>query len=242
MGKYLLPPFPAEYAVYSEKEKLEKTEWFYRKKQEVNSVVEKYEEECKKRMDVILKKQVEVKNLLLLFDKEEMQLLCQNTQEFKVLKTFCQIAEMEIELGEVSVLHNIHCMEDVITFYQRCIFLIRRFEFDWEEDSEMLELLKQKKVSCIALADLTCEKMIAQKVKAGCRIAECLYTNGYKREALLFIMRLEQRLPYSERKIMHFSTTLLDMGECRLAYDVLMKHQNPNEDIKELQNELSAML
>lgn len=240
--KYLIPPFPSEYAVYSEQEKFEKMEYFYKQKQEVYSVVECLEKECKKRMDAILEKQIDVKDMLLIFDKKEIQLLSQNTQDFNVLNRFCQIAEMEKALGEVSLLDNIHGMEDVVDYYQRCIFLIRRFEFDWEEDGDLLEVMSQKKVSYIALAELTCEKMIGQKVKAGCRIANYLYRNGYKREAVLFIMRLEQRLSYSEKKVMHFAMTLLDLGEHRLAYEVLMKHQNPNADIEELQNALSAML
>lgn len=242
MEKYLIPPFPEEYAIYSDQEKLEKTERFFKENQEVYSIVENLEEACKKRMDMILEKKVDVKDLLLLFDKEEMQILCQYTQKFKVLNTFCQIAEMERKLGEACVLNNIYCMDDVMDYYQKCIFLIRKFELDWEEDCELLDLMQQKKLSYITLAELTCERMITQKVKAGCRIAECLHKNGYKREAVLFIMRLEQKLPYGVRKIMNFVTTLLGMGEHRLAYEVLMKYQNPNADVEELQNTLRTML
>ena len=58
----------------------------------------------------------------------------------------------------------------------------------------------------------------------------------------MLVMRLEQMLPYSNRKVMSFAMLLLDMEEGRLAYEVLMKYQNPNEEIKQLQTELSALL
>lgn len=227
MGKYIIPPVSEE---------------IYKKKQEANAIVKNYEETCKKRMDAILEKQVDVKDLLTLFDKKEIKLLCHNTQDYRVLHRICQIAEMEKSLGETCILNSVQSMSDVLDFYQKCIFLIRRLEFDWEEDDDLLELMRQKKLSYIALAELACENIIGQKVKAGCRIADYLHRNDYKREAVLFIMRLEQKLPYSEKKVMYFAMALLDMGEYRLACEVLMKHQNPNADIKELQKTLSTML
>lgn len=227
MGKYVIPPVSKE---------------IYKKKQEANAIIECFEETCKKRMDAILEKQIDVKNLLLLFDKKEIKLLCQNTQDYSILHKMCQIAEMEKLHDEVCILNNIRSMSDVLEFYQKCIFLIRRFELDWEEEGDLSELVRQKKLSYIALAELLCENVIVQKEKAGYRIVDYLHRNGYKREAVLLIMRLEQKLPYSEKKIMYFSMALLDMGECRLAYEVLMKHQNPNADVKELQKTLSAML
>ena len=205
MGKYLIPPFSEEYETYSDREKLEKSEELYRVKQEVYTIVESLEETCKKRMDTILERQVDASNLLLVFEKKEIQLLSQNVQDYKVLNRLCQIAEMEKVLGEVSILDNIHCMDDVMNYYQRCIFLIRRFELDWDEDCSLLDLIREKKLSYVALAELICERMIAQKVKAGCRIADYLHRNGYEREAVLFIMSLEQKLPYSVRKIMNFA-------------------------------------
>ena len=240
--KYLIPPFSEEYETCSEREKMEKTELIYKTKQEVYTIVESLEEACRNRMDTILERQVDVRDLLLVFEKKEIQLLSQNVQEYNVLNRLCRIAEMEKVVGEVSVLSNIHCMDDVMDYYQKCIFLIRKFELDWEEDGALLNLIQQKKLSYISLAELIGEKMIIQKVKAGCQITDYLYRNGCQREAILFIVRLEQRLPYSVRKIMHFTTTLLNMGERRMAYEMLMKHQNPNEDVIELQNMLRTML
>ena len=242
MKKYLIPPSPGEYTNYSKQEMFEKTDDFYREIQEMYSTLESLETGCKKRLDAILEKQVEAKDLLILFEQKGIQLLCQNIFEFRVLERLCQIAEMEKALGEAGILHNIHCMDDVVAYYQKYVFLIRRFEFDWEEDDELLESVRQKKLSYIALAELICEKTIGQKVKVGCRIADYLNRNGCKREAILLIMRLEQKLPYSEKKVMHFAMTLLDMGEYRMAYEVLREHQNPSADIRKLQNELGAML
>ena len=109
-------------------------------------------------------------------------------------------------------------------------------------DNELVELVKQNEVSYICLSELIGEREVIQKVRTGCRIAEYMYKNGLSRQAVLFLMRLEQKLPYSERKIMQFTMTLLDMGEQQLAYEVLMKYQNPDEDVKNLQSELGKIL
>ena len=63
-----------------------------------------------------------------------------------------------------------------------------------------------------------------------------------RRDALFLIMYLEQKLPYGERKIMTFAMTLLELGEAQLAYEILLKFQNPDEEIIELQDALSKML
>lgn len=240
--KVLMPPIPMEYTSYSNQEKIEKTECYYKELSKVYLTIEGIEEEYKKRLDVLLEKKLKAKELLNILHKEGVQMLCNYRYEFTLLNRLCQIAEMEEVFSEPCVLQNIHSIKAAADWYQKCIFLIRRFEFDWEEDCELADLVKQREVSYICLSELVCVKDIIQKVQTGCRITAYLYRNGCPREAVLFIMRLEQKLPYSDGKVMHFAMILLDMGERKLAYEVLMKHQNPNAEIKELQSTLSKMI
>jgi len=113
---------------------------------------------------------------------------------------------------------------------------------DWEPDEELLCLVQQKEVSYVLLAELICKEWISRKIHTGCRAFTYLYENGVRREALLFLMWLEQRLPYSERKIMHFSMVLLDVGEKKIAYEILLKHQSPDREMEDLINALGEVL
>ena len=240
--KTLIPPVPKEYISYSEEEKIEKTEQYYKKVSELYSRIEGFQEECKKKMNALLETQADTKDLLAILSEEKMRMLCHYTYDFALLKRMCRIAEVEEVFKEPCVMQNICNLKDVTEWYQRCLFLVRRFEFNWEEDCELLDFIQQGKISYICLSELICDNEIIQKIQTGCRIAEYLHKNNCQREAVLFIMGLEQKLPYSERKVMHFTMTLLDMGERQLAYEVLMKHQNPNADIREMQITLSKMV
>ena len=170
------------------------------------------------------------------------QILCFYINEFSVLKSMCHIAEYEEEFREPSILQNCSSIQEAELWLQKGVFLLRRFEFGGEEEEELFRLVQEKKISYICLAEVLCMDYFVQKTLAGSKIAQYLYFNGLKREAILFLMRLEQKLPYSEKKIMTFVMTLLDMGERRLAYEVLIKYQNPNEEIKEMQEMLYKAL
>ena len=97
-------------------------------------------------------------------------------------------------------------------------------------------------MSYIWLAEIICREWIVQKIATCCRLTRYLYEHGAKREAILLLMRLEKQLPYSERKIMNFTMVLLELGEGALAYEILIKHQNPDEEIKVLQDSLANIL
>lgn len=237
-----IPPVPKEYITYSEREKIEKTEEYYQKVEKLYQRIDNSKQGYLVRADQLLKNGATVKTLFALLQEKEAQVLCHYTYEFYLLKFLCNIAETEENFSECSVLQNINNMEDVLMWHQKSVFLLRRFEMDWEENDELRILIETKRVSYIYLVELICEEWIIRKIHTGSRIAWYLFENGLKREALLLLMRLEQRLPYSERKVMIFAMTLLDMGERRLAYDTLMKYQNPGEDIRELQNALREML
>lgn len=238
----LIPPIPKEYLTYSDQEKIEKTEKYYQKIDDLYRRMDATEGDYTKRLNQLLQQDVDWKELFEILIEKEAQILCLYKYEFYVLKILCQIAEKEAAFKEPSVLQNVHSMEGAVLWYQKCVFLLRRFEFEWEEDAELLLLMQEKKLSYICLTEVICGEGIARKIHTICRVAQYLYLNGLTRDAVLLLMRMEQQLPYSERKIMTFAMTLLDLGERQLAYEILMKYQNPDKEIKELQTALSEML
>lgn len=240
--KTLIPPIPKEYIYYSVQEKIEKTEQYYDEVRALYLEIESLYEECQKSINSLLETQFGLDELAQVLEKKEVRKLCHYKYEVALLEKLYRIAQFEEAFGEPYFIRKIHNLEQVVDSYHRILFLIRRFEFCWEEDNELAELVKHNEVSYICLSELICEREIIQKVKTGCRITEYMYKNGLPRQAVLFLMRLEQKLPYSERKIMHFTMTLLDIGEQQLAYEVLMKHQNPDNDVKNLQSELGKIL
>lgn len=189
-----------------------------------------------------MKKEVSASQLCKFFEEKDTQILCRALNEFHVFRLLCRIAEEEDEFHEPCLMQNFQTMEEAVDWLQLCIFCVRDFEFDRETGSELVTLIKDKKMSYIFLAELITNNWIVQKIHTAERVALYLYENSQGREALLFLMRLEQMLPYSEEKIMIFAIALLNMGECRLAYEVLMKYQNPNEEIRQMQEELRGLL
>jgi len=238
----LIAPIPKEYLTYSDEEKIEKTENYYQKINDLYRRMDVSREEYRKRINQLMVQGATFDKLFDVLLEKEAQILCLYDYDFFILKTMCQIAEKEETLQEMPTLQKVNNMQEAVNLHQRCVFLLRRFEFDWEEDEELLLLVREQKVSYVCLAELICGEGIVRKTHTAGKVAQYLYVNGLIREALLFLMWIEKQLPYSERKIMLFSMTLLDLGERQLAYQILMKHQNPSQDVKELQVALSQML
>ena len=238
----LIPPMPMEYTEYSKGEAIEKTEEFYERIADKYKQVDVIRDEYSNKINNLLQRGVSVAQLREVFEDKGAQILCGALNEFHVLRLLCRIAEEEERFQEPSLLPNIHSMKEAVEWLQLCVFILRDFEFDREVSGELLLQVRERKWSYIFIAEIVAGGWIVQKIHATERLACYLYENGQCREALLLLMRLEQKLPYSEQKITTFAMALLDMGEHRLAYEVLMKYQNPNEDICQLQAELRALL
>ncbi len=238
----LISPVPKEYASYSNQEKIEKTEAYYRKMDDIYSRMDTFEDEYRKRIEHLLQNNADAAAINSVLTEKDAQLLCHCSYQFVVLKSFCRIAESEEYFKEPCILQNFQTMAEAVWWRHNCVFLLRRFEFDWEETDELLMFMQNEKLSYICIAEIICENWIVRKIHTASNISYYLYKNGRKREAVLLLMRLEQMLPYSEKMIMTFSMTLLDMREFRLAYEVLLKYQNPNSDIKEMQEELGRIV
>ena len=238
----LIPTVPKEYSTYSDTEKIEKTEEYYREIDVAYQKVDAFKTKYMDKVDKLLRNQVGVEALEKVLVETEAQSLCNYTNEFAVLRFICYVAKNEEVFGEESVLHNINNLEQAVSWLQESIFLLREFEFNREEEETLFLLLTQRRVSYIWLTEIICREWIVQKISIGCRLTRYLYEHGAKREAILLLMRLEKRLPYTHRKIMHFTMTLLELGEHALAYEMLIKHQRPDEDIKSLQDTLAGIL
>lgn len=237
----MIPPIPKEYITYSNQEMNRRTEIYYQKIADLYCRMDASKEEYRKRLDFLLYNNVTSVELFKVLSEKEAQILSLYEYDYYCLKVLCDIAEKEELFNEPSVLQNVHNIDDAVYWQKKCVFLLRRFEFGREEDDELLLYVRQKKVSYIFMAELICGNSIVRKVHTACVVAKFLAQNGITREAVLLLMWLEKQLPYSERLIMMFSMTLLDMGERKLAYEILMKHRKPDSDIKELQIMLAEM-
>ncbi len=238
----LIPPSPKAYKTYSDYEKIEKTEEFYEQMADTYDRLDILRPIYEEKMNNLLNNGSSYKEIINVLMEKEAQLLCPYLYPFQILKQLCDIAAIEEQFNECSVFQNVGSIEDAIQKQQKCIFLLRRLEMDWEKDEEIFTYMQRGEISYILLAELICTDSIIRKVYTGCSVAGYLDEKGLKREALLFLVWLEQRLPYSDRKIMHFAMTFLDMGDVKLAYETLSKHRNPNNDILDLQNTLRDAL
>lgn len=238
----LIPPIPKEYLTYSDYEKLEKTEKYYKKIEDLYRRMDASKNVYRDRLNCLLQNEASLNEIHKVLMEKEAQILCLYDYDFYVLKILWQVSEKEEAFKISHIIQKIRSMQEAVYLHQRCVFLLRRFEFEWEEDEELLLMMQEKKVSYIYLAELICGEGIVRKVHTAGRVAQFLYVNGKMRESLLFLMWLEKQLPYSERKIMVFTMTLLDLGERQLAYEILMKHKSPDKEIKNLQMELAKVL
>ena len=238
----LIPPIPKEYMSYSGEEAIARTEENYEKIADMYKRVDDIADDYKKKIERLLQSGASAIQLCEVFQDKDARTLCRALNEFHEVRGLCRIAEEEEAFEELSVLQNFTTMDEAVQWLQLCFFVLRDFEFDREASEELLLLVREKKLSYICLTELVLDKRIVRKIHTAERIAAYLYVNGQYREALLFLMRMEQKLPYSEKKIMAFAMALLNMGEHRLAYEVIMKFQNPNAEICQLQTELKGLL
>ena len=243
MGKAtLLGPVPKEYSTYTDIQKMEKTEIFYRQMEKIYQNVDEIKAEYFDRVEKLLKEEAGVSALKDILEEKEAWKLCDYSNVFYALRFLCRVAQLEEAFNEPNALQNIHSMNEVFSWVQESIFWVRRFEYERVTESSFFLMIQQKKISYIWLAEIICEDWIVRKVSTCCRVARYLFNCGETREAILLLMFLEKKLPYSDRKIMSFSLALLEMGEYTLAHTVLMKHQNSDEETIELQRELGMML
>ena len=233
-----ITPVPKEYIGYSDKEKIEKTEQYYRKMADLYQRIDKTKPDYMLRVNDVLQKGATRREVVEILHEKEAQILCHYSQEFYILDFVCMVAELEEAMDSFPVLSGIQSLEEMSLLHQKCVFLLRRFELDWESDEELLYMVKEKQVSYILLAELIRKEWIFRKIYTGGRVFRYLYENELKKEALQFLIWLEKRLPYDENKIVFFTNMLLDAGERRLAYEFLLKHRNPNKDIEILLSSL----
>ena len=178
----LISPGPREYSNYSEQEKRKKTEEFYREMEEIYNEIDGTKPKYLSRINGLFKEKYKVSELVAVLKEKDAQFLCAYSYDFFILRLLCNIAEMEEQFGECSVFRNVQSIEEIVNKQQKCIFLLRRFEMDWEEDEELLVLMQRGDVSYILLAELVGTDMIVRKVHTGCRVAKYLFDNGLKRE------------------------------------------------------------
>ena len=235
----LLYPVPIEYGTYIDHEKLEKTEEYFEKIGKMRETIIQNKEKYQNIIDVLLAKGTNAEELgaILPEDGELLQFCFDN--EFKILG---KIAEYEEKFNEPSVLQNFINMKEACDWLQQLIFEVRRFEFGWEEGNEFLELLKERRLSYICLAEIICKCEIIRKYVASERLVLYLFKMGWKREAILLLIWVEQMLPYNDEMIMRFTMVLLDMGERKLAYQMIMKYRSPDAYVKEMQRALAKKL
>lgn len=238
----LLSPNPKEYEKYTDRKKIIKTEELFERVERIKDNINQNKEVYRKRIDILLAKGTKAEEVAVILQEKMGYQLCNHESEFHAFKILCQIAEYEEKFKEPCVLQNFHNMEEAGNWLQQCVFELRRFEFGWEDGTEFLTLLQERKLSYICLADILCKCEIIRKYETAGRLACYLCGNGWKREAILLLIWVEQMLSYSDEKIMSFTMTLLEMGERKLAYEMLMKYRNPDVYVKEMQAALAKKL
>lgn len=142
----LISPVPKEYAFYTDNEKIEKTEAYYRKMDDIYGRLDTFEEAYKNRIERLLQNEGKAADLTNVLKEKDAQLLCYCSYEFDIIRILCRIAELEESFKEPSVLRNVHTMEEAISWRHKCVFLLRRFEFDWEETDELLMMVTSKDI------------------------------------------------------------------------------------------------
>lgn len=246
MGKgiFILPE-PKEYEIYSTEEMMAETEKMFERTTEIYAVVGREKEKYQNKINSLLQLKRKPEEVLQLLNDETGELLCAHDGEFQTFRILCHIANCEEELGEPSVFQNVTGISDSCVWFQKRVFEIRKLELEWIDDEELtklIELVSQKKISYICLAEIVHKGAIARKVQTADNLARYLHRMGVVREALLFLVWLDKLLPNGEKKVMSFTNTFLEMGQIRLAYEELLKYQNPDEPVREMQRALLGLL
>lgn len=238
--KAFIWPVSKDYAARSEQENQIKMEEAFKELEKYYYQISINEKYYREQVDALLSSGAKAGEILEILESDDGQVFCSYLYEFRLLEILCQIAEIEERRQEPWVFQNFDSIKSARAWVQQRIFDLRKFEFDWGEEyyQNLLKLISESKMSYICLAMIICKCEIIRKLETASKVTEHLYRSGKKREALLMLMWLEQMLPYSEEKIITFTATMLELGESRFAYEMLLKYQNPDENIKSLQEKL----
>lgn len=237
-------PIPKEYVNYTDEEKINKTEAYFERIKEIYGEIKEYGNAYRERINRLLQSKASMGQIAEVMLEKKFEEICYNHYDFCCNMVLCQIAIKEEAMGLPVVFHNVENMEEAVTFMQRIVFYLRRLEFDWEEEAaeELVLMLKEGQISYLCIAELICQRTTVRKFHTATRVANFLNHCGMLKEAIMILVLVEQLLPYSEEKIMSIANALLELGQLRQAYEILLKYENPNIEIKELQQLLKERL
>lgn len=242
--EYFIWPVNENFASCTEEEKRIKTENTFEELSEYYKKIEAAEYEYINKVNNVLQNGAGAKEALAILSDTMGQMICYYRYRFRLFEILCHIAEREEECGEPVVFWNFHTIDEAYEWMQQRIFELRRVELGWEETSygELPELLKNRRISHICLAQIIGECEIIRKLETANSMARYMYKRGMEKKAVSFLVWLDDILPYSEEKIMTFTMTLLEINARQLAYKEILKFREPNEEIKEMQKVLKGML
>lgn len=237
-------PIPREYENYSDEEKLMKTEAYFEHIKGLYGEIKEYGNVYRDKINQLLQKKASMGQIAEVMLEKKFEEICYNHYDFCCNMVLCQIAIKEEAMGLPVVYHNINTMEEAVNFMQQIVFYLRRLELDWEEEEaeELVLMLKEGQISYLCIAELICQRTTVRKLHTTTRVATLLNHCGMLKEAVMILIMVEQLLPYSGEKIMTIANALLELGQLRQAYEILLKYENPNNEIKELQQLLKERL
>ncbi len=242
MKEQLFRPMPVAYERYTANEALTETEAYFEKIHELQDRMKEKGNAYKQRLDALIHKKASAVEIGALILEEDYQTLCVADGDLDVITTLVGIAIKEEQVGHTSILHAASSIGDAIEIFQRILFGIRRIALCWEEEanSEFLELVKEYDISYICLAEGIKHKTMVNQISTACSLAKCLAGVDRTLEALKLIILLDGVLDYSEEKIVEFTDAYLQMGAIKAAYEEILKYRNPNREILQLTEQLSA--
>lgn len=234
-------PIPSAYVYYSPSEAREETKLYFEKIAGIYENLRKKGAYYRNKINCLLAGKTDAKQLSELMLIDEYRELCYYDGELNTMVVIGQIALKEESVGLPTIIRNVSSMEEAIYLFQKVTFGIRRVAFGWEKEelSDFIQFLKNDKISYICLAECLRQGTIVNQVATASRLAILMTEQNLTMEALKMLILLDTMFQYSEEKILIFTNTFLEVGAKRLAYEELIKHQNPNDKITDLIQQLA---
>lgn len=237
-------PNPIAYKDYQASEARAETDKNFVKMDKLYAQVSMYGPKYREVIETAMKEKVSAKILFDLVLEENYQKLCGAEGDLNCFIFISLIACKEESLGLSTLLNDINSLEEAISFYQQIIFGLRRiaFGFDEVEMEDYLYFIKERNISFVCLAEVIHYITGINQMDTACKLALLLKKCDMKSKAINMLCLLSTIFPYSEEKILAFTSAFLELGSVKMAYEELQRYQNPSSSISRMIQQLAAKL
>lgn len=173
-----------------------------------------------------------------IIEMDEFQKMVKTSSDYEAIELMVKISMIESQMNLPISCNEYNNIEDLVKFYNKIIFKLRRIELSYDHDDDYLKF--KNEISFIFIGQVIYYGNLFDKNKIYLKISKWLMENNMRSKAILILFYITKEFPTSDNSYLEFSNFLLEQGEIALGRDMLLQIKEPPEKIRELINILDA--